>query len=165
MASTGWMAFAASMMIIFGALNTLVYSGLVNFEIASDSVMLCKVKSWGKETISEMQGDMVCKGTVVKKTPELNIPISPLWQIFFHFFGNGIWFDLVRHVFKVGTSSWYSVCVFCPRYIWPPGKKHIIFIQTFPLRPRSSGNASLLFRPFISSLFHRKFSRRLSTKY
>ena len=87
MASTGWMAFAASMMIIFGALDTLVYSGLVNFENASDSVMLCKVKSWGKETISEMQGDMVCKGTVVKKTPEFNIPISPLWQIFFHFLG------------------------------------------------------------------------------
>ncbi len=87
MASSSWMAFAASMLILFGAMDTLVYPGLVNLEVASDNVMLCKVKSWGKETISEIREDMVCKGTVVKKTPEFDTPISPLWQIFFNFFG------------------------------------------------------------------------------
>jgi hypothetical protein len=81
------MAFAAIMLIIFGALDTLVFPGLVDFELASESVRLCKVKSWGKETVSELQGDMVCKGTVVTKPTEIEISISPLWQILFIFWG------------------------------------------------------------------------------
>ncbi len=87
-ASSSWKAFAASMLIFFGAIDTLVCTDLANLEVAADDALLCKVKSWtGKEALSEMREDMVCKGIVVKKTPEFKIQISPLWQIFFNFLG------------------------------------------------------------------------------
>ena len=150
---------------ISGAMDTLVVPGLMNFEVANEYVRHCKVKSWGKETVSAMQGDMVCKGTVVTISPENKFPISPLWQIFFIFAGMASSLILYGMFSKSQLPRATLVAYFVPA-LFSLLVKHCHY---FVFKLISSGQHGpiilFLFRRFISPSLLRKFCRHLCTEY